>query len=219
MLNSGYLPFSNSYSPIALSLITKFANQNAVCGNGIAEAGETCDDGINNGKKGLCSSDCLYIGEVRFTGNGLGSSVLSDAQNALGNKNVAGIISAFQDAGNTVSSAVGSGVDIIENGIDSISNTLENGQEWAKEKIIANTSPETRKLLKQTAVVAEEVAKYSVIGVTTLLGVAAASLQVMVFKSQWMTYTIQEGDTLDSIGNKFTMTERAMKSRNKLLKK
>ncbi len=114
---------------------------------------------------------------------------------------------------------MGAGVDIIENGIDSIGNTLENGQEWAKEKIIANTSPQTRKILKQTAVVAEEVAKYSVIGVTALLGVAAASLQVMVFKSQWTSYTVQEGDTFDSIGNKFTMTERAMRARNNALKK
>jgi hypothetical protein len=83
LLNSGYLPFSNSYSPIALSLITKFANQNSVCGNGVAEEGETCDDGVDNGKKGLCSSDCLYIGEVRFTSNGLASSAFGDAQNAL----------------------------------------------------------------------------------------------------------------------------------------
>lgn len=44
-------------------------------------------------------------------------------------------------------------------------------------------------------------------------------MQVMVYKSQWTSYTVQEGDTLDSIGNKFTMTERAMKAKNSLLKK
>jgi len=73
--------------------------------------------------------------------------------------------------------------------------------------------------MKQTAEVAQEVAKYSVVGVTTLLGVAAASLQVLVFKSQWMSYTVQAGDTVDSLGNKFTMTERALRARNGHLKK
>ncbi len=220
LLSSGYLPFSQSYSPIALSLITKFANQNAICGNGIAEEGETCDDGINNGKTGQCSSDCLYLWEVKFTGYGLNSNTFgNNPQNALWNKNVAGIIGTFQRTGNTVSSAVQWGMDIVENGFEAIWDTLDSAQEWTKDKIIENTSPRTRKILKQTAAVAEEVAKYSVIGVTSLLWVAAASMQVMVYKSQWASYTVQEWDTLDSIGNKFTMTERAMKARNWLLKK
>ncbi len=97
-MSSGYLPFSKSYSPIALSLLAKFANQNAICGNGIAEDGETCDDGVSNGKTGQCSSDCLYLGEVRFTNN-LASNSLNSAQNT-------GLIGTFQEAGNAVSGAV-----------------------------------------------------------------------------------------------------------------
>lgn len=36
-----------------------------VCGNGIVEPPETCDDGVFNGFKGFCSADCASIGEVR----------------------------------------------------------------------------------------------------------------------------------------------------------
>ena len=67
LLNKGYLPFANSYSPIGLSILKKYANQNSICGNGTIEEGESCDDGVNNGKTDQCSSDCLYVGEVRFT--------------------------------------------------------------------------------------------------------------------------------------------------------
>lgn len=50
----------------------------------MAEEGETCDDGVNNGKAGQCSSDCLYLGEVKFTGYGLGSNAFgNNPQNAL----------------------------------------------------------------------------------------------------------------------------------------
>lgn len=87
-------------------------------------------------------------------------------------------------------------------------------QTWSKNTIIANTSPETRKVIKQVAVVTKEVAKYSVIGVTCLLGAAALSLNIMVFKTQWKAYTITDGDTFDSIGSKFNMTERAIRRRN-----
>lgn len=80
----------------------------------------------------------------------------------------------------------------MENGLEAIGDTLDSAQEWTKNTIVKNTSPRTRKILKQTAVVAEEVAKYSVIGVTSLLGVAAVSMQVMVYKSQWTSYTVQE---------------------------
>jgi LysM repeat protein len=206
LLNSGYIPFSKSYSPIALSLVQKFANQNAICGNSIAEEWETCDDGVDNGKIGRCSSDCLYVGEVRFTD--YDGENQSNALSSLGGDvNASDIIQNFQEAGNVVSGTIQSVLDI-----------LSNSQEWAKQKIIENTSPRTREIMKQTAAVAGEVAKYSVVGVTTLLGVAAASLQVLVFKSQWMSYTVQAGDTIDSLGNKFTMTERALRARNGHLK-
>lgn len=67
LFNNGFLPLSNSYTPIPLSLIPKYADTNSVCGDGVRQTGETCDDGVNNGKSGYCSSDCLYLGEVRFT--------------------------------------------------------------------------------------------------------------------------------------------------------
>ena len=41
----------------------------------------------------------------------------------------------------------------------------------------------------------------------------------MAFKAHWISYTVQAGDTLDSLGSKFTMTDRAMKTKNKALKK
>lgn len=41
----------------------------------------------------------------------------------------------------------------------------------------------------------------------------------MVFKSQWQTYTISEGDTFETIGSKFNMTERAIKRKNGIDKK
>ena len=63
---------------------------------------------------------------------------------------------------------------LINGGIDALSSAYTNGQDWAKQKIMENTSADTRKLIKKVAVVAEEVAKYSVIGVTTLLALAAA---------------------------------------------
>lgn len=73
--------------------------------------------------------------------------------------------------------------------------------------------------MKKTAEVAVVAAQYSVIGVTTLLGVTAASLNIMVFKSQWQTYTIQEGDDMESISSRFNMTERAIRQKNGKLKK
>lgn len=33
-----------------------------VCGNGIVEIGEFCDDGIHNGQYGYCSANCNYLG-------------------------------------------------------------------------------------------------------------------------------------------------------------
>lgn len=84
---------------------------------------------------------------------------------------------------------------------------------------MAHTSKETRAIMKKTAEVAVVAAEYSVVGVTALLGVTAASLNVMVFKSQWKTYTVQEGDDMDAISSRFNMTERAIRRRNGKLKK
>lgn len=88
-------------------------------------------------------------------------------------------------AGNAISGAVSSALDSIGTRVDTI-------QDWTKQTIIENTSPETRKILKKTAAIAEEVTKYSLIIATTLLVALAVSLYVMVYKSQWTTYTVQE---------------------------
>lgn len=48
LLEKGYSLESGSYSPIPLSLINKLLNQNAICGNGKIEDGETCDAGKDN---------------------------------------------------------------------------------------------------------------------------------------------------------------------------
>lgn len=208
LLRNWYIPLANSYSPVGLSLIKKYANQNSICGDGVKEEGETCDDGINNGRgSNYCSSDCLYFGEVRFT-----SELASDA---LGNWGTIGnwrVLHTLQVAGNTVGKVFSSAFDGIDSGVSTLSGTFDSIQKRLKQKIVENTSPETRKVIK-------EVAKYSLAGVITLLAALAAGLHFMIYKSQWMSYTIQEWDTLDSLGSKFTMTSRAIKAKNSLLKK
>lgn len=41
----------------------------------------------------------------------------------------------------------------------------------------------------------------------------------MVYKAHWMKYTVQEGDTLESLSDKFTMTTRKIGLRNSMLQK
>ena len=190
-----------------------------ICGDGRRQNWETCDDGINNGKSGYCSSDCLYLDEVRFiTQNGaISSSALSGInQNRSYATNIAQWL---QSAGNEASSALSRTLDIMGTAVNRVSAQIDDTQEMIKKEIIENTSPRTRKIMKKAVVIAEVVAQYSVIGVVSLLGALAVSLHFMVFKSQWLSYTVQEWDTLDSLGNKFTMTERAMKTKNAHLKK
>lgn len=91
----------------------------------------------------------------------------------------------LQVAGNTVGNAFSSVFDGIDSGVNTISGTFDSPQKRLKQKIIENTSPQTRKVMK-------EVAKYSVAGVVTLLAALAAGLHFMIYKSQWMSYTVQE---------------------------
>lgn len=80
------------------------------------------------------------------------------------------------------------GSNIIKSGL----HISEEAQIWTKRTIASHTSPHTRKIMKEVAAVTVETAKYSVIGVASILGVAAVSLNIMVFKTQWKTYTIQD---------------------------
>lgn len=221
LLSEGYLPLTNTYSPIPLSLLERFGDTSTICGNGTVESGETCDDGINNGTEGLCSSDCLYIGEVRYTGeevSGLESSVLSDSLEVS--------LEAYQEVGDMVSGVVDTWINFVEDATgvigeiyqNIVSEPFQSAGEFLKETLIENTSPEVRAIIAQTGEVAQEVGKYTVIGATWLLWVTAVSLNILVFKSMWTTYTVLEWDTLSSIGSQFTMTERAMRARNGLWK-
>lgn len=91
----------------------------------------------------------------------------------------------MQVAGNAIGDGFSSAFDGIDSGINSISDTFDSIEKRLKQKIIENTSPETRKVIK-------EVAKYSLAGVITLLAALAAGLHFMIYKSQWMSYTVQE---------------------------
>ncbi len=192
--------------------MSKLMNPNAICGNGKVEEGETCDAGRENGTI-KCSSDCLYVGEVR-SGSNTGSI---DEYNS-GDENY----SRSNNWGNGLKSAESmfqNGKDILNNIFDAGSDALNSAKNSARDFIVENTSPRTRAIMKKTAEVAVVAAEYSVIGVATLLGVAAASLNIMVFRSQWKTYTVQEGDSIDAISSKFNMTERAIRRKNGKLKK
>lgn len=66
------IPNIHSGVPIA----SRYALQNSICGNGKTEENETCDDGTENGKRGFCSSDCLYRSEIRFSDEGIQSNAV-----------------------------------------------------------------------------------------------------------------------------------------------
>lgn len=208
LFGNGFLPLSNSYTPIPLSLIPKYADVNSICGDAIKQTGETCDDGINNGKYGYCSSDCLYIGEVRFIATNK-SSDESEETITLGS---------LATLSESVSRNVSGGMKILQTSIRRASDSIGTSQNFLKQKIIENTSPRTQEILKQTAEIVTEVAQYSVIAVASLVAAFAGALHIMAYRAQWVSYIVQPGDTIDSLGNKFTMTERAMRKRNGIKK-
>lgn len=215
LFNNGFLPLSNSYTPIPLSLIPKYADENSVCGDWLRQTGETCDDGINNGKAGYCSSDCLYRGEVKFVANNNNNNGNSYTSAPVEKTISLETLSTISD---TVGRNVSGGMKILQTSIRKASDSIGTSQNLLKQKIIENTSPRTREILKQAAEVAVEVAQYSVIAVASIVAAFAGALHIMAYKAQWVSYTVQAGDTIDSLGNKFTMTERAMRSKNGLKK-
>lgn len=212
LFNNGFLPLSNSYTPIPLSLVPKYADINSVCGDGKKQTGETCDDGVNNGKSGYCSSDCLYRGEVKFIPNNARDYINESTETWTVSLQSLAIIS------DTVGRNVSGGMKILQTSIRKATDSIGTSQNFLKQKIIENTSPRTREILKQTAEIAAEVAQYSVIAVASLVAAFAGALHIMAYKAQWVSYTVKPGDTIDSLGNKFTMTERAMRSKNGLKK-
>ena len=107
---------------------------------------------------------------------------------------------------------------ILQTSIRKASDSVGESQNFLKQKFIENTSPRTREILKKTAEITAEVAQYSVVVIASVLWVGAISLNIMAYKANWISYTVKAGDTLDSIGNQFTMTERAMRAKNGLKK-
>ena len=206
LFNNGFLPLSNSYTPIPLSLVPKYADENSICGDKIKQTGETCDDGINNGKSGFCSSDCLYHGEVKFVAEN--RSYADESSNTT----------VSLETLTTISKNLSGGMKILQTSIRKASDSVGESQNFLKQKFIENTSPRTREILKKTAEITAEVAQYSVVVIASVLWVGAISLNIMAYKANWISYTVKAGDTLDSIGNQFTMTERAMRAKNGLKK-
>lgn len=197
LLEKWYSLENFAYSPVPLSLIVRFADPSAICGNWKTEKGETCDDGLKNGQNKMCSLDCLYKGQVRFTGlNGFRSSVLGSNR---------------WDQSTFVKN--------IQSILNSAIRGVENAWEYLTNKYSDLTSPEFRQIVRDIAEVAVVVGKYTIIGGAALLGVTAATLQVLVYKSQFISYTIQAGDTLESIASRFTMTNRGINKYNPALKR
>lgn len=160
LFNNGFLPLSNSYTPIPLSLVPKYADENSICGDQIKQTGETCDDGINNGKSGFCSTDCLYRGEVKFVAE----------KRSYADESVSTVsVETFANISETVSRNVSGGMKILQTSIRKASDSVEESQNFLKQKFIENTSPRTREILKKTAEITTEVAQYSVVAIASVL--------------------------------------------------
>lgn len=142
---------------------------------------------------------------------GIGSNALSDPAGSSGKKKTQGIIEKTQ-------SLVNSTTKVLKESLQKVASTIALGKEFLNEKYVAATSPETRAMIREVAVVAAVVSKYTIIGAATLLGGTAIALQTMIYKAQFTSYTVQAGDTLESIGNQFTMTNRKLGKFNSTLK-
>lgn len=65
-LSNGEFNPGNDFVTNTSTNTTSSVNQTNICGDGVIQSPEICDDGINNGKQNYCSTDCLYRGESRF---------------------------------------------------------------------------------------------------------------------------------------------------------
>lgn len=158
LFSNGFLS-SNPYSPA----LPKYAEKTNVCGDGIKQNGEVCDDGVKNGKSGYCSSDCRYSGEVKTTGK-----TTTDTQNPNEVVNTISLES-FTELSDTISKNLSGGMKILQTSINRASGSIRESQDSLKEQLMKYTSPRTREIMKQIATVAAEIAQYSVIALASAL--------------------------------------------------
>jgi LysM repeat protein len=210
VLNSSPLNnLSNILSPVSSNAIgiiqsltadkkkRKYVEKVSICGDELVQDDEVCDDWINNGKDGYCSSDCQYTGEVKL---------LSADNDVIELINIEDI--------SLLSQSVSEGIDWIKDLINKAGDFIENSQNYFKQKIGENLSPKLQEGIKKTLEVAEDIAKYWAVTIASILWAVGTALQIMIHKARWLSYVVQEGDTLESIGNNFTMTNRAIKNMN-----
>jgi LysM repeat protein len=184
----------------------------AICGNSSLEEWENCDDGENNGKNWYCSFDCLYQNEV----SPLSSSSINNSW--IGTKDKSPVLWWLQNITHFVNQSVSTLKRVLGTSTNKIWQSIKKAQNDVVNIVQSNVSPETFNTIKQIAAAAKEVSKYTVIWATSLLWTTAAALNVMVYRAHWSSYTIQPGDTIESLWNQFTMTERSMLKKNSLQK-
>ncbi len=121
------------------------------------------------------------------------------------------LVSSVLDDGNTPN---GNGFSILGAPIRKVKNLAI--QKFGKEKV-DKTVFATKNALSTTMKETVVVATYSVKGVIVLFAAMFVGLNIMVYKSIWTVYRVQEGDTLESVANRFNMFKSRLKSKNKLV--
>lgn len=218
LLNNWNSSLSDAQRSAFLSLLPQYPGSTNTCGDKIKQIGETCDDGVNNGKIGYCSSDCRYTENRIFVTKWENNADWVNIATSKGRGNNGGIFDSLQSSSLFLGRKASGGIKILQTSIWRVSDAIGNSQNFLKRNIIANTTPRTRRVIRKTAEVTVEVAQYSVIALASVIWIWALSLNFMAYKAHWASYTVQVGDTFDSIGNQFTMTERAMRGKNGLKK-
>ena len=102
----------------------------------------------------------MYIGEVKFVAESRSydAEVTEEPANTVSLEALA-----------TISQNFSGGMEILQTSIQKASDSVKDSQNFLKQKIIENTSPRTRAILKKTAEVTAEVAQYSVIAIASVL--------------------------------------------------
>lgn len=80
----------------------------------------------------------------------------------------------------------------------------------------------TKKVLKITKHTTKEVAigaEYSTLFALIMLGGLFLALNVLIYKRRWFYYTVEKGDTTETILSRFTMTEASLLRSNPFLRK
>lgn len=209
LLRDIFEPWSAEYEALALALWKRRVTTENICWDGIVEESESCDDGVNNWKIGYCSTDCLYASESQS--DGLDSDTLNDDVTLVD-------LGVLDNAADKISSFVENGIDTLSGLASSVLDTYDTIITGFKDIVKANTSPEVQKILKKSLDVAQTVWKYTVVASAALLWSAWLALNFLIYKSAYTTYTVMSGDTMASIWNKFSMTDRALGAKNALWK-